>query len=266
MIFISHQHKDKEFVGDIAQTLSDVFGEDKVFYDDWSIKPGENILNKMNTGLENCKYFFFFVTHNSLDSEMVNLEWTSTLMEKADRHIEFIPIRVDDVDLPQVLRPIKYLDLYSDGIDTIKTQIIEIIQGKVKNERYPTYQNLEAYVLRKSEDELKFYITVKRFFEPNAKFALITSLNDTEAEFKPSSGGVFRQSFNLKAAEMGDEKVNVFILDIPEGVKKGFKTEVSFIKKVSIDVDIALFHVKSESKFERMHTILINSESDIPKS
>ena len=32
MIFISHQHSDKDFVGDIAQTLKDTFGEEKVFF------------------------------------------------------------------------------------------------------------------------------------------------------------------------------------------------------------------------------------------
>ena len=53
MIFISHQHSDKEFIGEIAEMLKNLYGEEKVFYDDWSIKPGENIINEMNTGLEN---------------------------------------------------------------------------------------------------------------------------------------------------------------------------------------------------------------------
>lgn len=266
MIFISHQHKDKEFVGDIAQTLSDIFGEEKVFFDDWSIKPGENIVNRMNTGLEECKYFFFFVTRNSLESEMVNLEWTSTLIAKANRQIEFIPIRADDVNIPQILKSIKYLDLYSNGMDTIKTQIIEIIQRQETNKRYPTYQNLNAYVLRESEEELKFFIKAKRFFEPNGKFVLVTKLDDTQAEFKLIGGGMTRQSFNSNAAQLGRENANVFFLEIPEGIKKGFKIGLSFIKKVSIDVDIGLFHMKTESKFERIPTTLINSETDIPTS
>ncbi len=266
MIFISHQHKDKEFVGDIAQTLSDIFGEEKVFFDDWSIKPGENIVNRMNTGLEECKYFFFFVTRNSLESEMVNLEWTSTLIDKANRQIEFIPIRADDVNVPQILKSIKYLDLYSNGMDTIKTQIIEIVQGQETNRKYPTYQNLEAYVLRESEKELKFFIKAKRFFEPNGKFVLVTKLDDTQAEFNLIGGGMTRNSFNPNAAQLGGENANVFFLEIPEGVKKGFKIGLSFIKKVSSDVDIALFHMKTESKFERIPTTLINSENDIPTS
>ena len=90
MIFISHQHSDKDFVGDIAQTLKDTFGEEKVFFDDWSIKPGENIVTKMDSGLKNCKYFLFFITHNSLKSEMVNLEWTSALMARSEKEIKFI--------------------------------------------------------------------------------------------------------------------------------------------------------------------------------
>ena len=57
MIFISHQHNDKEIVSPIAYALEQNFGEENVFYDDWSIKPGENIIERMSEGLENSRYF-----------------------------------------------------------------------------------------------------------------------------------------------------------------------------------------------------------------
>lgn len=75
MIFLSHNYKDKDVVGPIAIRLANKYGKENVFYDSWSIKPGDGIIEQMNNGLEKCKYFFFFISENSLKSGMVSLEW-----------------------------------------------------------------------------------------------------------------------------------------------------------------------------------------------
>lgn len=62
MIFISHTAKDKAIVEPIALRLAQVYGQNNVFYDSWSIQPGDGIIDKMNEGLTNCKFFFFFVS------------------------------------------------------------------------------------------------------------------------------------------------------------------------------------------------------------
>ena len=41
MIFLSHNYKDKPLIREIAQNLEKVFGREKVFYDEWSIQPGD---------------------------------------------------------------------------------------------------------------------------------------------------------------------------------------------------------------------------------
>ena len=82
MIFISHTSVDKPIVEPIALKIANVFGKDKVFYDSWSIQPGDGIIERMNDGLENCEFFFFFVSNNSLQSNMVALEWQNALLKK----------------------------------------------------------------------------------------------------------------------------------------------------------------------------------------
>ena len=96
MIFLSHNWKDKDVIEPIAVRLKEVYGEENIFYDSWSIKPGENIIGKMNEGIEKCKYFFFFISNNSLNSSMVNLEWQSALFKSAKEGIKFIPIKIDN--------------------------------------------------------------------------------------------------------------------------------------------------------------------------
>lgn len=41
MIFLSHNKQDKIIVRQIAETFEKVFGREKVFYDEWSIQPGD---------------------------------------------------------------------------------------------------------------------------------------------------------------------------------------------------------------------------------
>ena len=57
MIFLSHNSKDKGIVEPFANKLAEVFGRDNVFYDSWSIQPGDGIIDKMEMGLKNTKYF-----------------------------------------------------------------------------------------------------------------------------------------------------------------------------------------------------------------
>ena len=59
MIFLSHTHDDKPFVEPIAIKLKDIFGQDKVFYDSWSIQPGDGIIDRMNEGLTAPDFVFF---------------------------------------------------------------------------------------------------------------------------------------------------------------------------------------------------------------
>ena len=77
-IFLSHKWKDKP----IAYRLKEVYPANSIFYDSWSIKPGDGIIDKMNEGLKKAGYFFFFISVNSLQSEMVKLEWQNAFIRK----------------------------------------------------------------------------------------------------------------------------------------------------------------------------------------
>ena len=117
MIFLSHNHKDKELVGTIAGRLSEVFGRDNIFYDDWSIQPSDGIIDKMNEGLANCQYFFFFVSKNSLNSEMVKLEWQNVLLKATKGQAKLIPVKIDDCLMPDILLQTLYVDIFGKGLE-----------------------------------------------------------------------------------------------------------------------------------------------------
>ena len=47
MIFISYNHGDQDVVDMIAKRLEIEFGRDNIFYDKWSMQPGDSIIGKM---------------------------------------------------------------------------------------------------------------------------------------------------------------------------------------------------------------------------
>ena len=47
MIYISHTKADKPLVEPIAQKIAGVFGQENVFYDSWSIQPGDGIIDRL---------------------------------------------------------------------------------------------------------------------------------------------------------------------------------------------------------------------------
>ena len=113
MIFISYSHKDKSIISPIAESFRKAFGDEKIFFDQWSIQPGDSIIEKMNNGLAACKVFFFFISKNSLSSKMVSLEWQNALMKSVKtKEIKFIPVKIDDCLMPMILMQNLYINLY----------------------------------------------------------------------------------------------------------------------------------------------------------
>ena len=116
MIFISYNHNDEEIVDRIVKRLDIEFGRKNIFYDKWSIQPGDSIIGKMNEGIEKADVFFYFLSSNSLKSKMVSREWQSALMQSINDRLKFIPIRIEDCQIPSIMKDILFIDLFNIGI------------------------------------------------------------------------------------------------------------------------------------------------------
>ena len=190
-IFLSHNHKDKPIVEQIAIRLKEVYGEESVFYDSWSIKPGEGIIDKMDAGLFKADYFFFFISRNSLDSDMVKLEWQNALMMKAQKHkLKFIPVRLDESTVPAILTQTLYIDFYSNGFEVGMRQVFDVLSAN--NEYKPEFkmfENLSAYREKIGSEGLceRLTITANYFMEPTAQFLILINSKKDDLLIKPGS-------------------------------------------------------------------------------
>ena len=182
MIFLSHNYKDKDVVGPIAIALANKYGKDNVFYDSWSIKPGDGIINEMNNGLEKCKYFFFFISENSLKSGMVTLEWQVALNKSTKGTIKFIPIKVDNSNQPTILIDKLYIDMYNNGMQNTLQQIIDIIENTDSNMYNSTYSNVYYELNKISDAEYNIVVKARRFVEhtPTIDVSFLNELDEID--------------------------------------------------------------------------------------
>jgi hypothetical protein len=166
MIFLSHNYKDKDVVGPIAVQLAEKFGQDNVFYDSWSIRPGDGIIGEMNNGLERCKYFFFFISRNSLESKMVSLEWQAALHKSTNSDMRFIPIKVDNANQPVILIDKLYIDMYKEGLDQTLLRMIDVIENKPSVPYADTFENVIVKIESLTKAHYKITVSARKFAEP----------------------------------------------------------------------------------------------------
>lgn len=270
MIFISHQHKDKEIVSPIAYALEQSFGEENVFYDDWSIKPGENIIERMSEGLEASSYFFFFITENSLRSQMVSLEWTSALKARSE-NMKFIPIRAGNVDVPYVISALNYLDMSTNGIEVTLQQIHGIINPEIAKhaKSVPTFNNISGYVYQENNNSFHYVIRAKRFFEPSGLIVACTTLTKEQAGFSADSP-MYSSGYHPNSVTVAGIKMNAFVIDFSGGLKTGFNIKLAFSiynddkQGHRTNNNIYLYHLKSEDVLQPIELTPVLQKEQIP--
>lgn len=221
MIFISHNQKDKQIIEPIALRLRDIFGKDKVFYDSWSIQPGDGIIEKMNQALGACKLFLFFVSRNSLQSNMVKLEWQNALMKSTGADIKIIPVKLDSCLMPPILMQSLYIDLFGQGLEVALRQIVDVAEGRNTFQPGPQhFSNLRAYFYQEEEKTI-IECHAEHFLEPISSFLILVENQEDEVSIKYRGSmfmnGVF-QEFKLDNGEVYNGKT----LGIDRGTLPGF--------------------------------------------
>lgn len=171
-IFISYNHKDEALIDTVARRLELEFGRNNIFYDKWSMQPGDSIIGKMNEGLEEFTTFFFFVSPNSLESKMVSLEWQTALNKAVNNNLKFVAVRIADCSIPVIISNMLYIDLYGEGMDDAVAKMKCVVKGENTYKPLEEFENLKAEV--KVIDIKKAVITVKAmmYTEQSPSFAI----------------------------------------------------------------------------------------------
>ncbi len=249
MIFLSHNHKDKPIIEQLAVRLKDTFGQDKVFYDSWSIQPGDGVIDKMNEGLDKCKFFIFFVSKNSLQSKLVELEWQNAILKATKGETKFIPVKLDDCLMPPVLLQTLWINLFQDGLEVTLRQLIDVISGENTYRQPAEFHNLIAEV-KKLDNKLIIECKAIHYMEPISNYLLLVNNTKGELKFKCISQVMFMGGFN-EGIKLNNGKIfNGQTMSIGAATVPGFPFVAEITKKKDIDIKfIGVMHEKQRGQW-----------------
>lgn len=257
MIFLSHNFKDKVLVEQVAVRLRDIFGQDQVFYDSWSIQPGDGIIDKMNEGLAACKLFLFFVSKNSLQSDMVKLEWQNAIQKSARGQSRLVPVKLDDCFMPPILAQNLYVDLYGHGMEVALRQIVDVSQGR--NTFLPgpqEFSNLRAYV-RQEGKTIIVECHAEHYLEPISNFMILVDNKSEELNFHYKSGSHCITGFNEGIRLNDGRVVNGQLVGIDRGTVPGFPLVEHIIPVGDAEVRlVAVLHEKSSGNWSGIPLVI----------
>jgi hypothetical protein len=260
MIFISYTGIDETIVEPIAQKIETVFGKENIFFDKWSIQPGDGIIEKMNEGLEKCKFFFFFISKNSLEREMVKLEWQNAIIKMANsKELKFIPVKLDDCMIPDILLQNLYIDYYGKGQEVCIRQIIDVINGSnTYRPDYKLYENIRGYVTHETK-ELKIEFRAETYLEPISRFLILLENKKDEIEYKCLSDSIYSHHFKENIQLDSGMKTNAFFVSVERGTAPGFPLTIKLIQKMEEQIKLrGLMHAVKENKYSEIPLIYIN--------
>jgi WD40 repeat protein len=108
-VFLSHNSQDKPQVRKLAERLKEAGLQ--VWFDDWVIKPGDDIYLAIERGLEAARVQVLCLSPAALGSEWVTLERSTVLFrDPTNAGRRFVPLLLADCTLPDTLRRYKYVD------------------------------------------------------------------------------------------------------------------------------------------------------------
>jgi hypothetical protein len=121
-VFLSHHAKDKPRVRRLADRLQNAGL--RVWYDDWSVAPGDIIALKVDEGLEQSRVLVLCISPEALASNWVALERSTAIhRDPANEGRRFIPLLLAECELPASLRRYKYVD-FREETDAAFTELL----------------------------------------------------------------------------------------------------------------------------------------------
>lgn len=107
--FLSHNSKDKPRVGELAGQLR--AAGLRIWFDDWILRPGDDIYLAIERGLESSRVQILCLSQAALGSDWVGLERSTVLFrDPANTLRRFVPLLLEDCDLPDTLKRYKFVD------------------------------------------------------------------------------------------------------------------------------------------------------------
>ena len=128
-VFLSHSSDDKSLVRKLAALLKE--RGLRVWFDEWNIKPGDDIWYQVERGLGDSYALILCMTPSTFGSDWVTLERNTRLfLDPLNKDRRFIPLLMKSCKVPSTIQRYKYIN--GKKIDArLAREILECIPRKV---------------------------------------------------------------------------------------------------------------------------------------
>lgn len=120
-VFIAHASEDKELARKIAQDITKKGYQ--VWFDEWEIKVGDSIVNKINQGINETAYMIVLFSTNSVNKPWVKRELNAGVMQEFEtKRVYLLPALIESCKIPPLISDKYYADFtksYDAGLDEI---------------------------------------------------------------------------------------------------------------------------------------------------
>ncbi|MBK4216061.1 toll/interleukin-1 receptor domain-containing protein [Paracoccus caeni] len=117
-VFLCHASEDKEIVRRIYRDL--ISFELSPWMDEFEIKIGESIVDKINEAATVSDFAIFFISEASLGKAWVKKEWNAFLARSLSGNgPKIIPARLDNAEIPAIIADIRYADFRESYIEPL---------------------------------------------------------------------------------------------------------------------------------------------------
>lgn len=214
------------------------------------MQPGDGIIDKMNDGLANCRLFLFFVSKNSLQSEMVKLEWQNALLKATKGQTKIIPVKMDDCLMPPILMQSLYIDLFGQGLEIALRQIIDVILGKNTFSPGPqAFSNLRAYAYEKDE-AIYIECRAEHYMEPISRFVFLVENTEGELTFECVTNPTCVSGFNKDVKLNNGHIVNGQLVALERATTPGYPFIVKITRQPGVALKlVGVLHEKSHNEW-----------------
>jgi hypothetical protein len=214
-VFVSHASEDKtRFVTEFATKLREN-GVD-AWLDKWEMLPGDSLLDKIfEEGLKEASVFIIVISENSIEKPWVHEELNAAAVKRIEKGCTIIPILIDDVEAPEVLKStlyesIKDLDNYDESFNRISNQIFGTSDKPALGSIPPKYSIPVSPV---SDLEKFDYLALKTICEM-----------EIEEQAQPISGEPLIRSIENKGLSLEDINDSLKVLDNRGYIKLSLST------------------------------------------
>lgn len=194
-VFICHSSKDKYFVENFVKKLR--YNGVDAWYDDYEIRLGDSIIEKINYGLKESQKGIIIFSNNLFKSKFATNEMNSIIFDYiSNKEYSLIPVILDkDVEIPQLINhvsnvKINNIENYDNELNEICEMIFDKKQVLILNEP-PSYSNLKQIPYCTKQDTEIFknlgeYCLKNGFDEELDPLTILNICNYNEEEIEES--------------------------------------------------------------------------------